>query len=342
MKQTSLLVSMVGGWLLVSAVACDAQTNLQVTREDVDDLFHASELFKENGMDLNVATVSRVLRDETETLVWLSAMFDGLPVFYHEHGYLFDSGRTLSRKPGSDEPMILGEPLPSADAFPLERKAITAVDDAIDAWLERVRAVPQFSDQLQPNDKPEVTLGFHNTNLGTDKVSRFKLVWRVRANGGRKPEAMVGAIDGNVLFFDSGIRTSRPIPPRPPTNPAAASRTFSPVDAWTSGGCSDRKYRREIRLSSDNTFSATDYVAPCPPDMTCVWSGIVHHSGTWEIRNERLIELDPASTQNSQGAALATALHVDLATDRLVEATPGSVMNCFYDRDESSNSGGTQ
>ena len=319
-----------------------AQTNVQVIREDVDDLYHASLLFMENGIPLDTANVSRVLRDNTETLVWVHATFDGLPVFHHEHGYSFDRSRSLARMPGSDEPMILGEPLPDASAFPAEREPSVSREEAVEAWLAEIRSTPFFGGNYEPDRELRVTLGFYNLNAGRSEAPRLALAWHVLRSNGRLPEAIVDALSGNVLFFDSGVRTSLPVSPGPDPQETTDDTGFDPAGTWTSGRCSDRAYRRELTLSPDNSFAAIDYVSPCPPGKVCIWSGIVNRSGTWSMRNNRLIELSPTSPEERRGAPLARYLHYDGSAETMLEATPGSVANCLYERAGSSASGREQ
>jgi len=301
-----------------------------VIREDVDDPYFASLLFAQNGIDIDQSTVKRVLRDQIETVVWLDALHEGLPVFFHEHGYSFDRQRRMAKIPGTDEPMILGEPLPPASAFPTDLEPSVDRNDAIAAWLESVEREPMLGINASNAGRQQVTLGFHNVNLGTSHPPDFRLVWRVQSPGGA-PVAMVDAKLGSVLFFDSGIRSGGPVVSTPPEEQPQAVE-FNPVGTWTSGRCSDRQYRRELQLSADNTFSAIDYVSPCPRGANCVWSGIVNRSGTWELFREHDIKLTETSSVVRQGVPLATDLHYDALSGQLLEATPGSVLNCTYER----------
>jgi len=65
---------------------------------------------------------------------------------------------------------------------------------------------------------------------------------------------------------------------------------FSPAGRWENSSCGERKFLRRINFSDDGTFAAVDEVAPCPPKVVCVWSGIVHWRGTWE-REGKLLRL---------------------------------------------------
>jgi hypothetical protein len=240
--------------------------------------------------------------------------------------------------PGTDEPMILGEPLPPASAFPAVLVPSIERNDAIAAWLEAVEREPMLGINAGNAGRQQVTLGFLNTNRNNAHAANFSLVWRVRSPNGA-PVAMVDAESGDVLYFDSGIRSGRPVAPEaPPENSPRASNSDL-AGTWLSGRCSDRKYRRELILSSDNSFTATDYVSPCPPGKTCVWSGIVNRSGTWSMQNLSFVELSPTSPEQRQGVPLARHLHYEGSSDSLLEATPGSVPDCVYHRSGSSKSG---
>ena len=65
---------------------------------------------------------------------------------------------------------------------------------------------------------------------------------------------------------------------------------FSPVGRWENASCGERKFLRRINFADDGKFAAVDEVAPCPPKVVCVWSGIVHWRGSWAL-DDRLIRL---------------------------------------------------
>jgi len=328
---SNLFVVCLSAWAMA---ACEAQeTGAMVIREDVDDPYFASVLFAGNGMTIDQSTVRRVLRDEFETVVWLDALYEGLPVFYSEQGYSFDRYRKMAMKPGTDEPLVLGEPLPPASAFPTDLEPTVTQAEAIAAWVESIAREPVPGITVSKPGRQVVTLGIFDINVGTTHPADFKLVWRVQGPNGA-PMAMVDAKSGDVLYYDSGIRTALPV--SEPTEPApgedSQAATFDPVGTWVGGRCSDRDYRREIRFDADYSFSAIDWVAPCPRGKACIWSGIVNRSGTWELYREHDISLEPTSRETRQGKPLATNLHYDVHSGTLHEATPGSVLDCIYER----------
>ncbi len=60
------------------------------------------------------------------------------------------------------------------------------------------------------------------------------------------------------------------------------------IGPWENSSCADRRYRRQINFQEGDKFVAIDEVAPCPPKARCVWSGIIHWSGTWSLENDTI------------------------------------------------------
>jgi len=119
-----------------------------------------------------------------------------------------------------------------------------------------------------------------------------------------------------------------PVSP-PQVDPApAADASATLVGLWWSGACADRSYPRELELSSDHSFVARDLVSPCPPAVTCVWSGIVTWSGSWSTTEQGV-----ALTVVQAGQGPGTQTHPDhlgIAHEALVE-TRGD-QQCSYAR----------
>ena len=72
-----------------------------------------------------------------------------------------------------------------------------------------------------------------------------------------------------------------------PVEPVAVEVTpaepgSSLVGSWQSDSCGERTWVRSLQLRDDGSWSGLDLVAPCPQGATCIWSGIVEHSGTWQ------------------------------------------------------------
>ena len=62
--------------------------------------------------------------------------------------------------------------------------------------------------------------------------------------------------------------------------------SFDP-GTYASPHCGERKYLREVTFDQKG-FTAVDLVSPCPPNVACVWSGIVNRKGTYSIAGSRL------------------------------------------------------
>lgn len=79
--------------------------------------------------------------------------------------------------------------------------------------------------------------------------------------------------------------TPEPAPPPPAPSPAPPPPPpgAAPGEArgWASPSCGARAYERRIFLHPDFSYTTEERVAPCPPDVTCVWSGVLNTRGTW-------------------------------------------------------------
>ena len=123
-----------------------------------------------------------------------------------------------------------------------------------------------------------------------------------------------------------------PVEPAPPaTQPAPpAGGEVAIVGTWKSPACGTRKYERNITFAADNTFTAKDLVSPCPPNVACIWSGIVDRSGAYTLAGAAITftRIEPSQ---ARGEAFPTALTIDPATKAPAErAADGSV--CVYQR----------
>lgn len=77
--------------------------------------------------------------------------------------------------------------------------------------------------------------------------------------------------------------TTVDVPPAPSASEVPVSAQAPDLSGtWSSATCGKRSYERIIVVTNDNKFSADDRVSPCPPGTQCVWSGIVHRTGTWK------------------------------------------------------------
>lgn len=111
--------------------------------------------------------------------------------------------------------------------------------------------------------------------------------------------------------------TSPPAPAGPPagTNPfqaapgaaLATAAAQALVGTWTSASCGERAWARVLTLSADGTWQGQDRVSPCPPDATCMWSGIVEHRGTWqatELAGAVRLQIDQSQPSQAPGGGL--------------------------------------
>ncbi|NOY26106.1 MAG: hypothetical protein GXP62_09560 [Oligoflexia bacterium] len=53
------------------------------------------------------------------------------------------------------------------------------------------------------------------------------------------------------------------------------------VGIWQSKSCDERTWLRAIQLDADGTWAGRDLISPCPAGASCIWSGVVEHTGTW-------------------------------------------------------------
>jgi len=98
-----------------------------------------------------------------------------------------------------------------------------------------------------------------------------------------------------ALVFVLACHASPPPPPttQPPI-PTPAPKGGPLSGTWKSAFCGDRAYEREITFFSNGHFAGRDYVAPCPPNTLCVWSGIIEWKGTYTVGEGRIsLVLDP-------------------------------------------------
>jgi hypothetical protein len=77
---------------------------------------------------------------------------------------------------------------------------------------------------------------------------------------------------------------------------------------YTSKSCGARGYARVVTLDAvKKTVAIDDRVSPCPPDVQCVWSGIVSRRGTFavvspdETGKPFRLDLDLKPNANKQG-----------------------------------------
>jgi hypothetical protein len=117
-----------------------------------------------------------------------------------------------------------------------------------------------------------------------------------------------------------------------PNTSATASPPLAPAatvaGTWISPSCGARTYERRLVLDPAGTFTAEDRVSPCPPNVACVWSGIVYARGTYTVTSGRI----QLTTEGSRPPAkpLPATLVIDPATGAPAEVEDG--LRCVYTR----------
>jgi len=111
--------------------------------------------------------------------------------------------------------------------------------------------------------------------------------------------------------------------------PTGNRASLSVVGAWSSPSCGERRYERRIQFTERGSFMAEDRVSPCPPNVVCIWSGIVFTTGTYTVEAGNLY-LHPTQAGHGAGAhALPEMMFVDPATGAPMEVmSDGS--RCVY------------
>ena len=103
------------------------------------------------------------------------------------------------------------------------------------------------------------------------------------------------------------------------------------IGSWRSPSCERRVYERRIQFNTGGTFAAQDLISPCPPDVVCFWSGILHHKGTYALERTT-IKLEVTEPRSSSSAwPFPTELVLDPATGGPAEVTPEGKL-CSYVR----------
>jgi hypothetical protein len=114
-------------------------------------------------------------------------------------------------------------------------------------------------------------------------------------------------------------------------NGALAAAPENLVGTWSSPSCGKRTYARKIQFGLGGNFTGMDLVSPCPPDVVCFWSGIVHRKGTYSVQ-ESTIKLAVSEPRTAAGQPFPTELVIDPPTQAPAEGTPEGDY-CVYVRD---------
>jgi hypothetical protein len=104
------------------------------------------------------------------------------------------------------------------------------------------------------------------------------------------------------------------------------------IGSWRSPSCEKRTYERKLQFDKSESFEAQDLVSPCPPDVVCFWSGVVHRAGTYAVVDEKIKLVVREPRTSSLGQPFPTELVIDPATSAPVEISPTGEA-CKYVRD---------
>ena len=103
--------------------------------------------------------------------------------------------------------------------------------------------------------------------------------------------------------------------PRDTASTTPTATAAPPADAsgwvgnWRSPPCGKRPYTRDLELKPKGVAVVHDRVSPCPPDVACVWSGIITYEGTWTLQDGRVeLKLERKTYPNMKAAPLPTGL----------------------------------
>lgn len=129
----------------------------------------------------------------------------------------------------------------------------------------------------------------------------------------------------------TALSTSTPTstPTAPASTPAVEGDPW--VGAWQSGPCGARKYPRWITIDAGGVLRGQERISPCPPNVACVWSGIIPWQGAWKKADGGIaITVTSELTNDKMMKPLPERLTWDAAASVLVEA--GSDPPCRYER----------
>lgn len=93
--------------------------------------------------------------------------------------------------------------------------------------------------------------------------------------------------------------------------PVVTAAPPTPTGRWVSPSCGARTYPRELELFADGRFVSRDLVSPCPPGVSCVWSGVVERSGRFTVAGARLALVVEKGEAARGGQALPDSLGLD-------------------------------
>ena len=163
-----------------------------------DNLEVVQWLFEKNGLDLKRYQVKsfgmypEYAQNPQATYYGIRAgqVYKGLPIFLDDVGYGFNKNGDLVYR--ADRRLIYNM------GTEFSEKPRISVDDAAQ------KAVDAHPGSFAGN-KLITELGFHNKHVGMSSEPDYVLAWRI-TTGGEWPFAIVDATNGEVLYYDDGIR----------------------------------------------------------------------------------------------------------------------------------------
>ncbi|AKT41663.1 hypothetical protein [Chondromyces crocatus] len=155
------------------------------------------------------------------------------------------------------------------------------------------------------------------------------------ASPGSENAAQPADVDREPTAPQAGVKRWQPparneLPSQVDGNNQAPEAERGLVGTWHSSSCGPRAYERVLNLQAGGRFEASDLVSPCPPGVTCVWSGIVGRRGVYVVQgNEIIFRLE--GPKPSQGTPFPDKMVIDPETSGPAEQV-GSAY-CVYKRE---------
>jgi len=191
--------------------------------KNAGDLSAAHALLEKNGISIrDKYRISRfVPYSNGGGMIWVDPIYRGVPVFQHERAFHFNKGGTVKRDRRGN--ILIG------GAEPLD---VANMDIDVTPQISEQEAKQIFSKRAETIRLPHMTgdpakaalikgpecaaepgtlqaeLGIFDLDATGRHQAGFRgvLAWRVACNKG-SPHAFIGARNGSVLYFDSGIRS---------------------------------------------------------------------------------------------------------------------------------------
>ncbi len=106
------------------------------------------------------------------------------------------------------------------------------------------------------------------------------------------------------------------------------------LGTWENSSCGTRKYKRVITFLDGLNFEAADLVQPCPPKVTCVWSGVINWRGKYTKKDDQIslnVETEVSQRIETMGGWPAGYIILSGEIGSIAEQSPEGV-TCPYHR----------